>query len=330
MASQPSPERHGQLIGKYFIPNMGDNSAVGSDLSLILERLDVNHSLAPEDKQYIRDKGLFDLCKFVKNLEETGKADFKILSAKVEQREKKDFRRKLWEKFDIDFIESRHMRRMVELLVQVEKGGHLTEKDVLWLTTNDYFTRALKRAYHKIEALHFHNNFKKSNDPWQAVNASSHYRKADQSREALRLLDQVNIDGQSDKHLKAALCTTKGGANRDLKQFDEALQLAEKAHSYEPGSFHPCTLLGAVHYELGNHSLGNEWFAKAIERGANPEAIDHELRSIFMRADKAQKENLKQHLLKIDPARYSWVKRINGPQKDKHKTKLSKSSNRPR
>jgi tetratricopeptide (TPR) repeat protein len=263
-------------------------------------------------------------------LEETGKPDFRILSAKVEQRKKTYLRRKLWEKFDIDFIERHHMRRMVELLAQVEKGGRLTDKDVLWLTTNNYFTHALRRAYHKIEALHFCDNFKKSKDPWQAVNASSHYRKADQSLEALRLLDQVNIDGQSDKHLKAALCTTKGGSNRDLKQFDEALQLAEKAHSYEPGSFHPCTLLGAVNYELGNHLLGNEWFAKAIERGANPEAIDHELRSIFTRADKAHKENLKQHLLKIDPVRYSWVNKSTSPQKGKDKTKLSRSSNRPR
>ena len=79
MSSPPNIERHKQLIAKYSVPNMGDYSAVGSELSSILDRMDVNRALSVEDKQWIRDKGMFDLCEFVRKLEETGEADFRIL-----------------------------------------------------------------------------------------------------------------------------------------------------------------------------------------------------------------------------------------------------------
>ena len=79
MSHPPSAERHSQLVAKYFIPNMGDYSAVGGRLSSILERLDVNRIISPDDKQFIRDKGLFELHEFVSKLEETGRVDFRIL-----------------------------------------------------------------------------------------------------------------------------------------------------------------------------------------------------------------------------------------------------------
>ena len=108
---------------------------------------------------------------------------------------------------------------------------------------------------------------------------------------------------------------------RDLSQFDDAIQLAEQAHSIDHSSFHPCTLLGAVNYEIGNYNLGDEWFTKAIERGAKIDDVDHELRSIFTRADKSRKEELKRHLLKLDSVRYSWV---NSPKR--HNKKKTQSN----
>jgi hypothetical protein len=82
MSSSPSIERHNHLIAKYFIPNMGDYSAVGGELSSILDRLDVKRALSFEDKQWIREKNMVDLWEFVKRLEETGEADFRILRTK--------------------------------------------------------------------------------------------------------------------------------------------------------------------------------------------------------------------------------------------------------
>lgn len=308
----PNPERHNQLITKYFIPSMEGYSAVGGELSLILEKLDLNKKLSITDKNFILGRGLFDLWDFVKQLEETGRADFRILSYTVKRQQ----RQELWRKFDIDCIESSHMKQMINILTCLDEDKRLSEKDVLWLSTNDYFDYPeIKRKFHETEALFYRQCFEKTNDPWQAVNASSHYRKANLSKNAFVILDKIEIESQKNKHLKSALCTTKGGCKRDLHQFNEALQLAEKAHLFDSKSFHPCTLLGAVNYEIGNYSSGDEWFAKAIERGAKINNVDQELRLIFKRADKSKQEELKRHLLSIDSVRYAWVN-------DKRKTRL--------
>jgi hypothetical protein len=304
MSSPPSIERHNQLITKYFVPEMGDYTAVGSELSSILDRLDVNRSLSVEDKQWIRDKGLFDLCEFVKKLEETGKADFRILRSKIERQKKRNILRKygIWHK-------SHHLHQMSKILLKLEEGDRLSEKDVLWLSINGYFSRYLeiKWKFNINEAEFYRHRFEKNNDPWQAVNASSHYRKANLPQKALKVLSKIDVASQRNERLKSAICTTKGGCMRDLKQFNDAIQLVTSAHSFDPDSFHPCTLLGAVNYEIGNLSLGDEWFAKAVERGATIEDVDHEIRSIFMRADKAKREELKRHLLSVDPVCFAWV-----------------------
>ena len=45
---------------------------------------------------------------------------------------------------------------------------------------------------------------------------------------------------------------------RDLEHWDEALCLGEKAHALKADNYRPCTLLGAIHMETGNYSLGQE------------------------------------------------------------------------
>jgi tetratricopeptide (TPR) repeat protein len=328
MSSPLSIERHKQLMAKYFVPPMGDYSAVGSELSSILDRLDVNRTLSVEDKQWIRDKGLFDLCGFVSKLEETGDADFGMLRAK----QKRNILKKLWQNYGIPRVEVHHRYQLKKILLKLEKGDRLSEKDVLWLSTNGYFFNysEIRRKFHINEAKWFLQFFEKDNDPWHAVNASSHYRKANLPTEALKVLSKIEVTSQRNKHLKSALCTTKGGCKRDLQQFDDAIQLAESALSFDPDSFHPCTLLGAVYYEKGNYSLGDEWFAKAVRRGANIDDVDHELRSIFMRADKARQEELKRYLLSVDSVRYGWVNRPNRGKRGNGKTAYNLSINRTR
>jgi len=58
---------------------------------------------------------------------------------------------------------------------------------------------------------------------------------------------------------------------------------------------------------MGDFSLGDEWFAKAVERGARPHALDEELRSIYLRSSGVRREGMKRHLLAVDPIRYGWV-----------------------
>ena len=305
MSKFPSAERHKELLKKYVIPNMGDHTAVGGELSSILDRLDKYRVLSPEDKGFIRDKGLFDLCEFVKRLEETKRQDFHYLRARNARSLQR--RKMLWSKYDIGFIASAHMRRMIDILERVEVGARVADADVLWLVTNDYRTHELKRAICGIEAKYFREVFEKTNDPWAAVNASSNFRKAESPSEALSLLDRIEISSQSNDYLKSALCTTKGGALRDQRKYEEALHLGMQAHKFDAKSFHPCTLVGAIHFETGDFALGEKWFAMALQRGASLDALDSEVRAILHRLNDVRRRTLAEHLLKAHPVRYTWL-----------------------
>lgn len=302
-------DRHRHLMAKYYVPDLGGNSASDSPLAFILDRLDASNTLSVEDKQYLRNKGLFDLHQYVKDFEEHGRPNFSILRSKFEHERKRSIRYSLCEKYGIDYVERGHMGKLIHLIERIEQGGRFVTADVVWLTDYDYFTPALKREFHRREALFHSQNFASNGDPWDAVNASSHFRKAAMPNDALSIATRVDLWRHKDEHLRSAICTTIGGSKRDLGRLEEALTCAQDGHSYDPQSFHPCTLFGALYYELGNFSLGDEWFQKAVERGAKSEGIDSELRSIFRQADKSKQEELKRHLLKIDPVRYGWVNR---------------------
>ena len=99
---------------------------------------------------------------------------------------------------------------------------------------------------------------------------------------------------------------------RDLKRLDDALSLGNQAHALTPNDFRPCTLLGAVNFELGHYDIARDWYTKAIERGATERTIDYDLRGIFLRADPARREEIKAFLLREDPVRYRWVNNLQG------------------
>ena len=319
ISKSPSAERHRELLKKYVIPNMGDYTAVGGVLSSILDRLDKHKALSPEDKAFIRAKGLFDLCEFVKRLEETKRQDFHYLRARHARSPQR--RKMLWAKYGIGFIESAHMRQMIDILERVEVGALVADADVLWLIKNEYRTYELKLAIHGIVAKYFRKVFEKTNDPWAAVNASSNFRKADSPSEALSLLNRIEISSQSNDHLKSALCTTKGGALRDQRKYEEALLLGMQAHNFDARSFHPCTLVGAIHFETGNFALGEKWFAMAGQRGAALGAIDSEVRAILRRLNDVRRSTLAEHLLKTDPVRFAWLAGVKGNRKTQRETR---------
>ena len=221
---------------------------------------------------------------------------------------------KLRARYDLSFyIEREHFPKLMNILRNVDKGLRLTENDIAWLTTKDYeygyYTEELRERYHENEAEFYANEFKKRKDPWLAVNASSHFRKCQRATEADTMLRTIKSSKIKKKKLRSALCTTHGGVKRDLLKYNEAITLGEQAHELTPKDFRPCTLLGAVNMETGNHSLGEAWYEKAIERGASEKSVDDDLRSIFMRATPAKREELRAYLLKKDPHRYRWAKK---------------------
>lgn len=156
--------------------------------------------------------------------------------------------------------------------------------------------------------MHHKAAFERIGNPRDAVNANSHFRKAGEPSTGLSLIESVDTASLRDTRLRSALFTTKGGSLRDLGRGPDAMNAAAAGHAEDERSFHPCTLLGALHYEAGNRSEGDAWFAKAVERGASTETVDNELRIIWRRSSAAQRDEMRSHLLALDPHRYAWTR----------------------
>jgi hypothetical protein len=222
----------------------------------------------------------------------------------------KNKNRELRSRYGLDvFIDDDCFSRLMNILRIVDSGKRLGQDDFVWLSSvgEEYFSETLRNAYHLLEAEFFAREFRRTQDPWMAVNASSHYRKCKRAGKAAALLDLIDVETQDSSKLKSALCTTGGGVMRDLRRWDDALRLGEEAHAFSPGDYRPCTLLGAVHTETGSFSLGHEWYAKAVERGARPDDIDQDMRSIFYRSEPAKQTEMRDFLLRVDPDRYAWA-----------------------
>lgn len=218
----------------------------------------------------------------------------------------------LRQKYGIEgFIEQIHFAKLMDILQRMDAGNRLLEEESSWLLAEakEYYTTEVEHRFHINEAKFYASEFNKTKDAWSAVNASSHYRKCDMSSTADLILSSIDVGSKKDLKLKSALYTTHGGVKRDLQKWDDALGLGEKAFQTTPKDFRPCTLLGAVNMEIGNYDLGQSWYEKAAERGAEVKSIDNDLRSIFFRADKTKRDALRSHLLAIDAVRYNWVKK---------------------
>ncbi|MGJ0515491.1 MAG: hypothetical protein ACR65O_07050 [Methylomicrobium sp.] len=58
----------------------------------------------------------------------------------------------------------------------------------------DYYTEDLQSAFHLLEAEFFSAEYQRTEDPWHAVNASSHYRKCNAAQKADELLYSIPAD----------------------------------------------------------------------------------------------------------------------------------------
>jgi hypothetical protein len=221
--------------------------------------------------------------------------------------------RALRARYSVDvFIEPEHFSRVMEILRRFDTGERLTDNDVLWLTTEgrDYYSEELQIAFHKREAEFFSSEYRITKDPWNAVNASGHYRKCNEAEAAHELLCSIPDVRELPPKLRSAIATTHGGVMRDLNRLDKALALGSRAHKMMLKDFRPCTLLGAVNFELGEYDTGRAWYAEAVRLGASERSVDADLKGIIRRANPAKREEIKAVLLSQDPDRYHWVTKM--------------------
>lgn len=311
------------------------SGAVTSPLSNILDALYQGRALSAAYLNYLKIKGfprLHELAigqatyeHYISDINAAKFARTAAESARLEQVEAQRLLREATEvariahesdpayilrrKYGILAIDQSLLPRMMDILQSIDAGDRLTDAYFVWLNTEaqQHFTAELHKTYHLREAEFCANEYRRTQDAWNAINASGHYRKCNQPKSALELLGSVPAIRFKKPKIHSAMCTTHGGVMRDLGRRNEALQLGKHGHELQPRNFRPCTLLGAVCMELGSFGEGHDWYAKAEERGASQQSIDIELRGIFLRMDKAKREIMRGSLLAKDPNRYCWV-----------------------
>lgn len=177
----------------------------------------------------------------------------------------------------------------MSVLRKLEGGARLGKQELALLSSvvGDQSRPLLARTYHLREASYLAKKFRRTGDPWTAINASGNYRKGGEPDAALEILAGVTPIHLESPTICSALCTTKGGVMRDLGRLDEALSLGEQAHRFAPSDFRPCTLMGAAHVEFGNLLEGRAWYARAEERGAAVSRINEGLQILVGQAPTA-------------------------------------------
>lgn len=337
------------LASRYFVDDLPGASQSGARLNGILKKIDDGIPLSGLSLGFLAKTKLDALCLFVagdigweafqqkakleradriKLAEQHDAESAEVLAAQAMQRaaELKEFfaaqardpklrrqreAKKLRQRFGIGFVDSEQYPRVMSLLRRVSSGDRLTAVDVVWLQTEaeDCWTEELQRAWHTIEAEALTREWERSHDPWNAINASSHWRKAAKPSSALELTEEALAKVGTDAKAHSALLTTRGGAFRDLRDLDEAKAMGQAAHGLTPEDFRPCTLLGAVHIELGDLMAGREWYLKAEKLGADRHSIDQDLRALLSRTSKPERQRIIEFLIVQDPERFGWLLR---------------------
>lgn len=218
----------------------------------------------------------------------------------------------LFQKYELEpfHISNEFKSRLLKILSFLEREQRLSDNDRIWLTSEGYefFTEKLKGKFHRIEAEFYLQQYKVKKSNWSAINASSHLRKCQASKEAEIFLENTKISVSEDKKVLSAYFTTLGGVKRDLKKSDIAIEHGIRAHEIKPNDYRPCTLLGAIYMETHNYTLGHEWYEKARELGAPENSINAELRSILFKLDHRKRSEMIKNLLKKDRIVYGWLR----------------------
>lgn len=339
-ASERERKNSARLV-KYLINDIKNTGSPGDRLAVILEKLETNEKLSSELLEFLNRSGFHALHRLA-----AGKISFtdyqplargerdkrQVAAGKMaqqmpgrcgtEQRARKLSPRdqakmrdnELRRQYGLDaFIARENYPKLMGLLRNLDKGSRISAEEFIWLSTQDdnnyerYLTTEIADRYHFVEANHLAAEFKRTGDPWHAVNASGHFRKCEKPKEADQLLSKIEISRTKGVKLQSALYTTNGGVKRDLREFDMALKMGFWAHELTPRDFRPCTLLGAVYYEQGNYEQGKTWYDKAVKRGFEESQVDYELKSIFRRLDQDKQIAMREHLLSLNPKRYKWA-----------------------
>lgn len=194
------------------------------------------------------------------------------------------------------------------LLTKVQDKNELSERELAVLRTSRCLP-ALQRHFRN-QSEQWLAAYQRSLDEWDLVRACKCLRDADAPNEALEISAGTLDLPRSDPRARAALLTSRGGAYRDLGELENARKSAAMALQLEEKSYFAETLLGAICFMEENYDDGVAHFDRAVKYGAKPRDQDEEIRRVLRAVRAPTKKELVAYLLKKDPARFEWARRI--------------------
>lgn len=204
---------------------------------------------------------------------------------------------------------------LTSILIKLDKAEILDESELEWLKN------LRKNWAYVLLANYYYQPIKRFSDvptdaTWNLSMACGFFRDASLSQKAIEITDGFSeriVTDQDilikDSKASSAVYTSRGGALRDLRRFDEAKKCANKAISLSE-SFYPYNLLGGISYDEGNPEEGDKYFAKASELGSPPRMQEAEIWSALQHTEAEAKSRIIAYLLQKDPQKYAWVKQF--------------------
>ncbi|WP_404356965.1 hypothetical protein [Methylotuvimicrobium sp. KM1] len=307
-------------LKKQFRASAFTSDDPGQHLFRVLRKIRDEKPLTEPDVNYLKKRKLLETLKFIYKR----KAD--ALTDKVRQGhgltdddivwcKEHNFEDIIFLALKIDFNVTRRIdgieSQLYSILVKLIENQRLSDDDLIWLEGEKLFypDTAIFVTHHHLEALHSEEGFKRTKGHWNLVNASAHWRKANKPLSALKLtnnLQQLRL--LKEAKLRSALFTTRGGALRDLDRLTDAEHCALEAISHFSSSHNPYTLMGALCYDTGRFDEGDQWFEKAIQRGAKTKDQESEIKRILQKKKGKERQQIINHLLAKDSWRFAWVR----------------------
>ncbi len=296
--------------------------AVSHHLYKVLKKLEAGISLPEPDINYLKKRKLHETIKLAYKKE----AD--SLREKINRRDELDQEDIVWceehnftdiifswliHEYQIAKDKYREESPLYSILKKLNAGVRLSDEEVIWLEGENLLRPSSKIyiVHHRLEALFYEKEFLQTKSHWNLVNASAHWRKAENPNWALKQTDRLVYKHIKPAKLRAALLTTRGGALRDINELGDAEKCALEAIDQYPDSHNPFTLMGALCYDTGRYDEGDRWFEEAVKRGAKPQDQDAEIKRILRKMKRGrERKELINHLLKKNPVRFDWARRF--------------------
>lgn len=234
---------------------------------------------------------------------------------KHKENKRKALNRDVRKYFEVGYIDSSKFTKLMPILIRLYNKKRINEEQKVFLLIekdefgDSYFDyENIYTQYHLIEGDYYLKEFQKHKDIWKLINASSHFRKANQSEKVKKYLENIDKKLLSSLKIESAYLTTYSAVNRDLGNLSRALDLANTAHMKQETDYRPCTLLGAIYFDLQNIEKGHEWFKKAQNLGADNNILLSEIKSLYLKASKEYKVKLEEHFKYANKEIFDWIR----------------------